>query len=93
MSIDNRYWTANWKRLRLFVLDRDRWVCQVREHGCKHDATAVDHIDATIEGGAFWDPANLRATCKHCNSIRGGKLVRARQARYRNTMAQYDTRL
>ena len=74
------------------MIDRDRGLCQVRERGCGQVATAVDHIISPIEGGSFWDPANLRASCRHCNSLRGARWLRARQARYRNSEARYDSR-
>jgi 5-methylcytosine-specific restriction endonuclease McrA len=85
---DPRYQTVTWQRLRQWVLDRDGWVCQVRDKGCTHGATTVDHIAATVEGGDFWSPANLRASCRHCNSVRGARLAR----RYRVSTARYVTR-
>jgi hypothetical protein len=33
-SADPRYDTLAWHRLRLAVLDRDHWLCQVRDVGC-----------------------------------------------------------
>jgi 5-methylcytosine-specific restriction endonuclease McrA len=89
---DPRYHTTAWARVRLAILDRDRWVCQVRDKGCTHGATAVDHITPAVEGGDFYDPANLRATCRRCNSTRGSRLAMSRAARYRNTEARYATR-
>jgi 5-methylcytosine-specific restriction protein A len=90
--VDGRYRTPGWKQVRAFVLDRDRWVCQIRDKGCTHGATEVDHIVAAVEGGAFYDPANLRAACKRCNSTRGSRLATSRQARYKTTVASYETR-
>jgi 5-methylcytosine-specific restriction endonuclease McrA len=92
MAGDARYWTPEWKRLRLLVLDRDRWVCRVRDRGCTGGATTVDHVDPVVEGGAFWDPSNLRAACGWCNSQRGRVLGATRQARYRTGEAHYATR-
>jgi 5-methylcytosine-specific restriction endonuclease McrA len=59
--------TQAYKRLRLAVLDRDLWLCQVRLEGCTRYATQVDHVVPRHEGGAVWDPANLRASCASCN--------------------------
>jgi len=89
---DLRFRDRKWKGLRLFVLDRDGWQCQIRDRGCTQVATSVDHITATVEGGSFWDPANLRAACKHCNTLRGSRLATTRAARYRTGVARYQSR-
>ena len=89
---DPRYQTPAWGRLRLMVLDRDGWACQIRDKGCTHGATAVDHITPPLDGGSFWEPANLRASCKRCNSARGSRFGNARNARYRTTTAAYMSR-
>ena len=55
-------------------------------------ATSVDHIDPVVEGGEFYDPANLRAACKGCNSRLGTRVATARRARYRTSTARTETR-
>jgi len=84
-------WTAGYRRLRLAVLDRDGWACQIQGPRCTRAATEVDHIVARADGGAVYDPANLRAACRACN----GRLAaqRTNEARYRDTVARYGTRL
>jgi 5-methylcytosine-specific restriction endonuclease McrA len=91
-STDPRYQTTAWRALRALVLDRDLWTCQVRDKGCTHGATEVDHITPAIEGGDFYNPTNLRASCKRCNSTRGARLAAARQARYNTAVAVYESR-
>jgi 5-methylcytosine-specific restriction endonuclease McrA len=82
-----------WRMLRVAVLDRDLWLCQIRGPGCTHGATEVDHIVARADGGAVLDPANCRAACAWCNRARGaGRTTQARRYRYRNTVADYVTR-
>ena len=71
MAGDKRYGTIQWKRLRLAVLYRDGYVCQVGGPKCVGRASTVDHITPVILGGAFWDQANLRASCKPCNYASG----------------------
>ena len=71
MTADKRYNLARWKKLRRQILERDNYECQLRRTGCTTVASAVDHIESPREGGAFFDPANLRAACTHCNSSRG----------------------
>ncbi|MGH3610387.1 MAG: HNH endonuclease, partial [Pseudonocardiaceae bacterium] len=58
--------------MRLSILDRDGWLCQIRGPGCTTKATCVDHIVATEDGGAWWDSSNLRASCFACNNNRRG---------------------
>jgi len=64
-SSAQRGYGQRWRRLRLFVLARDRWVC----HYCGGPARAVDHVVPKIEGGTD-HPANLVAACGACNSRR-----------------------
>jgi 5-methylcytosine-specific restriction endonuclease McrA len=64
----------------------------VRGYGCTQHATAVDHIIAVADGGAFYDPANLRATCVHCNASRGWRRAREGGLKYRMGVATYRSR-
>jgi hypothetical protein len=52
------------------VLQRDNYRCQIRGRRCLGSANEVDHIVPIVAGGAMYDPANLRAACKPCNSGR-----------------------
>lgn len=61
------YKTPHWRAVRLRVLERDQHQCQIRRPGCTGHATEVDHITSMSDGGAKFDPANLRAACKKCN--------------------------
>jgi len=56
-----------WPKLRLAILQRDRYVCQIRSPVCTKRATEADHIRKIRDGGAWWDMANLRASCRKCN--------------------------
>ena len=58
-----------WGRLRLEVLQRDRWLCQCDE--CKalgrvRAAQEVDHIVPRARNGSS-DPSNLRAIAHSCH--------------------------
>jgi 5-methylcytosine-specific restriction protein A len=59
-----------WRRVRAFVLERDGYICQIRLPGCTTRASDADHIVPASLGGAWFDPSNLRAACKHCNVAR-----------------------
>jgi len=43
-SQDASLWTTGYRRMRLAVLDRDLWLCQIHGPTCTHWATEVDHI-------------------------------------------------
>lgn len=71
---------AVWRRVRLEVLRRDGYVCQIRGPHCTVLATEADHIrtarECEVSGNHATprctcnDPRNLRAACKPCNSGR-----------------------
>jgi 5-methylcytosine-specific restriction protein A len=63
------YRSVDWRKLRLAVLKRDGWRCQLLLPGCTGRAQAVDHVKAREDGGAD-DPANLRSTCLPCHNRR-----------------------
>lgn len=63
---------AAWNKTRLFVLDRDGWVCAY----CNRDADTVDHVLAKNNGGTD-DVSNLVAACRECNGrLQDRSLVR-----------------
>jgi hypothetical protein len=64
---DKVYKTAAWRKIRAYVLDRDGHVCQIRLKGCLGQANTVDHIVPVSQGGALYDEANLRSSCRSCN--------------------------
>jgi 5-methylcytosine-specific restriction endonuclease McrA len=65
---------AHWRnKLRPRILARDGYVCQIKGPGCTGEATEVDHIVPWLEGGDWFNEANLRAACTHCNRARANK--------------------
>ena len=68
---DPFYARKEWRATRLAVLTRDLWTCTYC--GCElHGAAAtVDHVVARANGGSEYDPANLVACCRRCNSVKG----------------------
>lgn len=62
-----------WRRIRLEILDRDDYRCQIRGPNCDGEANQVDHIIPADAGGAPYDPSNLRAACRRCNVGRSNK--------------------
>ena len=72
------YRTATWRAARRRVLERDGHICQIRLPGCRVEATAVDHILELDDGGAPYDPGNLRACCTPCNTAKRNRRVAQR---------------
>lgn len=68
-----------WPKIRRRVLERDRYLCQIQSPGCTTHATHADHIVSPIHGGEWWNPANLRASCQHCNLTRPNPAYHARE--------------
>jgi HNH endonuclease len=60
-------YSGAWQRVRLTILKRDNYACQIVGPKCTHVATEVDHIVPVSRGGSWLDPSNLRAACKQCN--------------------------
>lgn len=66
-----RPWYRWPKGLRQAILERDNHLCQIRLPGCTMTADTVDHIRPVSQGGAWFEPTNLRAACRWCNTSRG----------------------
>jgi 5-methylcytosine-specific restriction protein A len=70
---DRRYrLPSNWPQIRLFILRRDNYECQIP--GCFRQATDVDHI---VHGDDH-DPSNLQAICKPCHAFKSSQEGHAR---------------
>jgi 5-methylcytosine-specific restriction endonuclease McrA len=78
MRVRRVYDSPVWRAVRKEVLARDGHVCQIRLPGCKVRANSVDHIVRPEDGGARYDPANLRAACISCNSAKRNSSLAAR---------------
>jgi hypothetical protein len=63
--------TRKWRRLRLLILQRDRWTCGY----CGQPANTVDHIIPRNQArpGQADHPSNLVAACSDCNSAKGSR--------------------
>ena len=86
------YNTPAWRAVRMYVLNRDAWQCKVNGPRCAGGASEADHVVAVADGGAMYDPANLRASCKRCNGRRAAMRTNALR-RGRSTSAELDVRL
>ena len=70
--------SAEWRKVRAFVLTRDGYRCRLRLEGCTERATHVHHTgDRRITGD---NPDHLVASCAHCNTSWGDPM----QSKYGN---------
>ena len=76
-----------WRKLRLYVLRRDGYLCRVALPGCTVHATEVDHEYAVAIYGPNFDPAHLRACCHGCNMKLMGEMKRLKNALARATVS------
>ena len=74
------YNSRRWQAVRRQVLDRDAWRCQlcgepIDQRAAPRSARSatVDHIVAVLDGGSWYDLANLRAAHLVCNSTRANR--------------------
>jgi len=70
------YDTAAWRRARSAKLARDPLCEQCLLRSKVVQATCVDHVTALADGGAAFDPGNLRSLCTSCHSEKTVKLDR-----------------
>lgn len=61
------YDTRQWKRIRLYVLERDGYTCDI----CRAPGNIVDHdppiTDLIAAGLDPYDPAHMRVLCARCS--------------------------
>ena len=71
-----------WEKLRLVILERDRWLCQhCIKQGRSEIATDVDHITPKYQGGGD-DPDNLQSLCKSCHRAKTEREGNGSQRQY-----------
>ena len=69
-ELKRRYGKGIWRRLSLTIRTRDGQCMLRTSKKCSGRAEVADHIVRPEEGGAMYDPANLRAACRSCNFAR-----------------------
>lgn len=79
--------TAEWKKLRAYILERDRRICHVCGQG---GATEVDHLIPVAEGGTD-HPLNLRAIHQRPCHARKSAAEAARARSSRSTTRSPET--
>jgi hypothetical protein len=88
---DRRYNTQAWQRLRLQVLARDGYSCQIQGPRCHGGANTVPHIlPSSTHPERFWDPSNLQAACGACNYASGAHLTAANRRAARERVVELE---
>lgn len=80
------YSMPQWRQVRRAVLLRDGFECQLKcARTCRGVADSADHRVRPEDGGALFDPANLQAACRPCNTAKRNRQLaeRARVAELR----------
>lgn len=73
-SREARGYDDDWRKVRLTILERDRWLCYLCEKKLIGSDATVDHLVPISASPALrLDPANLKACCRACNSGRKGQ--------------------
>lgn len=67
-NIAKMYNSSRWEKLRLRILNRDKFCLICMSKNIVTIADTVDHIKPVSKGGGFWDEANLQGCCKPCNN-------------------------
>lgn len=70
-SIDPFYDSAEWRDIRILVLNRDRSTC----YYCHGEAHQVDHVKPRKRGGSD-SVKNLVACCATCNKTAGNRVFK-----------------
>lgn len=68
------------RHVRVRVLERDDWQCQLGYPGCTYHATEVDHIESTAAIGVSREHVTedgCQAVCSSCHSIKTAAEKRA----------------
>jgi 5-methylcytosine-specific restriction endonuclease McrA len=74
MTSSDPYASTLYKNNRRLVLERAGYRCQIRAPGCHGLAVTADHVLPLAAGGSH-DLYNLRAACRHCNSVGGAAIT------------------
>ena len=67
-SSNDRGYNYAWKKIRIQILERDRWQCHYCGKQLSGTDATVDHINPVSKFGANNDPDGLVAACRSCNS-------------------------
>ena len=68
-----RGYDSKWQRIRIQILNRDHWRCRYCDKVLEGKDATVDHVIALSKGGSQYDPNNLIASCRGCNSSKRDK--------------------
>jgi len=62
-----------WRKFRLTILERDKWLCKIKSRVCTIKAEHVHHIVPLSKGGDKYDTDNCQSACRACNLHTGAR--------------------
>jgi 5-methylcytosine-specific restriction protein A len=78
-SASSKGYGYRWQKYRVWFLRQPaNQICKLHLPGCTVVATEVDHIEPPNGPGDpnFWNMENHQPACRHCNSIKGRKMIK-----------------
>lgn len=72
-STAKRGYGTEWKKLRVVILKRDKYLCQeCKRNGLVKRGNHVDHVISKALGGTD-EPSNLQVLCESCHMTKTGR--------------------
>ena len=69
-----RGYGSDWQRVRILILNRDKWICYICGKKLAGSDATVDHIVSIADDPSLrLTPSNLAACCRACNSGKAGR--------------------
>lgn len=69
-----RGYGSDWQRVRMLILNRDKWICYICGKKLVNSDATVDHIVSIADDPSLrLTPSNLAACCRACNSRKAGR--------------------
>lgn len=89
-SYDSFYHSKEWQAVRLQVLDRDCYLCQVcKRAGRITPAATVHHIvPVRVDWSKRLDPANLETICRACHNAEHSERAKSLHDKQRKLKAE-----
>lgn len=84
-KVDPFYESREWRDFATTIKAQRGWRCEDCGVDCSQDKRALhaDHIVERVDGGADFDPLNIRCRCASCHYRKGNRARQARGDRWR----------
>lgn len=84
-KVDPFYESREWREFATTIKAQRGWKCEQCGLDCIQDKRVLhaDHIVERVDGGADFDPLNIRCLCASCHYRKGNRARQARSDRWR----------